>query len=52
MVILPFGLSIAFTERGEKCPRQILGYDCHGYSCNHSSDAIEEARATKHNHGI
>jgi hypothetical protein len=29
---------------GEECPRMILGYNCHGKTCDHSPDELAGAK--------
>ena len=35
-----------FINSGHDCPRQVLGYKCKGPDCDHSCEALADARRT------
>jgi hypothetical protein len=42
-IVLIIG-AVLWAMSGPDCPRMILGYKCKGRDCDHSPEAIREAR--------
>lgn len=44
LVAILFTVIVFMALSGPDCPRMILGYRCKGRDCDHSPEAIREAR--------
>jgi len=40
--VVTIGCFAAYFD--EDCPRVIMGYNCHGDRCDHSDEAVEQAK--------